>query len=1039
MNRSTRILQQCVIETLEHRRLLSDSPWTTAGPVPLTNDPFSKVVNPGGRPIALLMQADDITEARAGTYAFKVSYRDDIAVRGSTIDDNDVIVTGPNGYSRRALLISVDQSGDGPERVARYKISSPGADWDRTDNGRYSVQMRPSQVYDVPGQSVASGQFGEFDVQIGDPTPPPAPPTPPPPPPPPPGGGPDPRLLGLDVRDFGAVPNDNIDDTSAIQAAIDSLPRSSGVPTGAAPAGGIVLLPAGVFDINRSIRLHSGVTLRGSGVNTVIHDTSTDRNHAAILLYSPFAHRFNVGATVEDLSIYTRWAGGIWADPNMGGDVVDLRLANLRMSTMGSAIDLRQRSLYHSDIDNVEVYNPGSTALRFGRYDGFGGADVRVRDFRVTGVARSGFRAEQGMVQLIGHSLVQGLNLDYTGANVVPLYVSDLLFNTSAIGPTMYDVRINVPAANCPGGVAALFENVARVDIDYISGIGADHKIKLINAHDVQIGYLNTDGTTNVLPFMVLRDSRSHLRVNNESAGLLQFPQRQQPPAPHVPVPAPTNVIDARNFGVVPDDGRDDTAAIQAAIDSLPRGSGIPGSGGAVGGIVQLPLGDLITSAPIKLPSGVWLRGHNNGTVIRNSTSPAGRGVIELTSPYSHRSNVGAAIDSLGLWSTAASAIIADSTVVAGELRDLRIVGVHIFVGGAGVDLRNVKVNYANIDRVIINDTGSNAAIWVGRPDNSSVGNIVRGVRVTGRIRNSFVPTDKGLFTFMGDTTMEGGSIGDPATVAPIMAFYASGKININGLWLEYPRHSSNIGFLLDNAQGSIDWLAHIDPWDKLHVINDSDIRLNSLNIDGAYALLRDTISVDATSKLTLGTVNGAYDSGMLDHPRVIVKGFYNSAARNFVETADATNGTNLLADPNMTSISDYVDGDVDWKILWADGYQGRKGTYTVETLAGGVKRLRVDLAQSGYFSIRVRLNVPDSAAGRHGFGRWRIDGPAQAFVWNYANAAQYPTRAMGSLTAARTPMHLTPGDQLWINLGSVNNPVPAGTYTFWKFGVVAG
>ena len=34
----------------------------------------------------------------------------------------------------------------------------------------------------------------------------------------------------------------------------------------------------------------------------------------------------------------------------------------------------------------------------------------------------------------------------------------------------------------------------------------------------------------------------------------------------------PANTIDVRNFGAKPDDGQDDTSAIQAALDSLQPG-----------------------------------------------------------------------------------------------------------------------------------------------------------------------------------------------------------------------------------------------------------------------------------------------------------------------------------------------------------------------------------------------------------------------------------------------------------------------------------
>jgi hypothetical protein len=62
----------------------------------------------------------------------------------------------------------------------------------------------------------------------------------------------------VNVTDFGARPNDGGDDRGAFQAAID-----------AARPGDIVNIPAGTFDLNGSLRVHSGITIKGqSGGNS---------------------------------------------------------------------------------------------------------------------------------------------------------------------------------------------------------------------------------------------------------------------------------------------------------------------------------------------------------------------------------------------------------------------------------------------------------------------------------------------------------------------------------------------------------------------------------------------------------------------------------------------------------------------------------------------------------------------------------------------------------------------------------------------------
>lgn len=1018
---ASQVVRQCIVEILERRQLLSHAPAPYpgfVGPLPMRSDPLTQTVAPGSGPMAELA-ANPMLAAGTGSYTFMITYRASGTVQVSSIDSFDIYVHGPNGYVRRALLVSVDANGNGPVRTARYKVGPPNGAWGHVDNGLYRVVLQEDQVFDNHGNPAPGGIVGEFLVNIpGGSNPPPAP-----------------ILFGVDVRSFGAFPNDGIDDTDAIQAAINSLPVSDGVPAGHTPAGGILLFPEGVFDITRALRLPSSVTLRGAGPNTVIHHVGANRNEPAIQLYSPFVHRNNVGATVENLSIYTRWSGGIWIDPAMNGKLIDLRLANLRISALGPAIDLRSEVTYHSEIDNVEVYNPGSTALYLGRFDGVG-ANLLVRNFSVTGTARSGFRAEEGLVIITSDVLVQGLKIS-ARTPALPLYMTNADFVGGSKGVTLYDVAIDVPTASLPGGLVAHFRDMARVDIDLFSGVGLGRRLVMTNAHDVQIRYMRSDGSSNVLSHITSKDSGSYLRVGNAANGRLNYPPRANQQSGHVRTPMPTLVIDATAFGVNGDDELDDTVALQRAIDSLPKGNGLPEGPQAVGGIVQLPSGTIRTNAPIKLPSGVWLRGHNNATIIRNSSANWSEAVIELTSPYPHRSNVGAGLDSVGIYSWRAAGVKADFTLT-GELRDFHMSGVNLNTGRTAIDLRDVQVNYGNFEHILVANPGS-GAIWLGRSDNSSVGNVVRNLRTARDPRPDF-QTDLAMFVFFGDTRIEGGSledVWDQFSTAPLPGMYFSGSGRIEGMFSEWASHPSQVGFVFDNATGvEIDRLHHITPWRRIDVRNGSNVLMRSLSIDGVTSELRDNISVDGSSRFTLNTVYSQFDSGMLDHPRVIVKGNYNKRAERFIETAVATSG-NLLADPNMNSVTDVYSNPKDWTIVWADGWSGKLGTFTVETV-GGVRRLRIDVPNPTYFHIRIRVNVPMSAVGKDAIATWRLEGPLQPLVYKKNNVAQYAARVMKSMTAIHAPTPLAAGEEIWINVGGFSNWAPAGTYYISRVGIVA-
>ena len=120
------------------------------------------------------------------------------------------------------------------------------------------------------------------------------------------------------------------------------------------------------------------------------------------------------------------------------------------------------------------------------------------------------------------------------------------------------------------------------------------------------------------------------------------------------------------------------------------------------------------------------------------------------------------------------------------------------------------------------------------------------------------------------------------------------------------------------------------------------------------------------------------------------------------------------------------------WQIWWGNGYQGRLGDFSVETV-NGVKRLRIDVPNTINVGIKVKLNVAGGAIGKTGVGRWRIDGPTQAFVYSKAYGFDYQARVMNSMTAARTFTPLAAGDEIWIILSNAR-----GTYYLSEFGMVA-
>ncbi len=122
----------------------------------------SSVIPPGAT-----LQITDITQSGVGAKQFTVIYSDNVAIDVASLDGNDIVVTGTNGYSRAAQLVSVNVASNGTPRVATYSVTPPsGAFWMESDGGTYSVWMQTNQVRDTEGGAVPAGRLGQFNVNV---------------------------------------------------------------------------------------------------------------------------------------------------------------------------------------------------------------------------------------------------------------------------------------------------------------------------------------------------------------------------------------------------------------------------------------------------------------------------------------------------------------------------------------------------------------------------------------------------------------------------------------------------------------------------------------------------------------------------------------------------------------------------------------------------------------------------------------------------------------------------------------------------------
>src|SRR4029078_1599744 len=82
------------------------------------------------------------------TYDFVVTYQDTRGLSTASLDNADILVTGPGGFSQAAQFQSFTQSSRSSLTYAKYRITPPGGSWEYHDNGTYTVSVVASQVKD---------------------------------------------------------------------------------------------------------------------------------------------------------------------------------------------------------------------------------------------------------------------------------------------------------------------------------------------------------------------------------------------------------------------------------------------------------------------------------------------------------------------------------------------------------------------------------------------------------------------------------------------------------------------------------------------------------------------------------------------------------------------------------------------------------------------------------------------------------------------------------------------------------------------------
>lgn len=376
----------------------------------------------------------------------------------------------------------------------------------------------------------------------------------------------------LNVLSFGAVPNDGLDDTEAIQAALDF----------AANDNRIVYLPEGIFlvsdrldwpDGDSGATAHKRTILQGqsqAGSIIQLQDNApgyqdSDDPKAVIWTGTAPAQRFR--NAIRDLTVNTGsgnpGAVGVQFIANNQGGIWNV---GIESGDGQGAIGLDMS--YTDEIGPLYVDNLRVSGFDYGITTHWQTASITFENVFLENQNVLGWENDGQTV------FVRNLN----SVNTVPV-----LKNVQDSPSTVMLVDANLVNPGTPSDQAAILNEKTM----FLRNVQTSGYSMSVNHEDKGRG--NEPGVTDPYITEWLSHGEASLSLFDGSTTSLNLLPQATPDAPWDPL---ENWVSPVAFGGVPDDGQDDTAAIQAAIDS-----------GAT--TVYLPNGDWDINGTLSLRSNI--------------------------------------------------------------------------------------------------------------------------------------------------------------------------------------------------------------------------------------------------------------------------------------------------------------------------------------------------------------------------------------------------------------------------------------------------
>ncbi|MFL5331531.1 MAG: beta strand repeat-containing protein [Gemmataceae bacterium] len=112
----------------------------------------------------------NVNAGNVSTYTFTVTFNDPDNIDVSTLNGDEIRVTGPNGFDSLASLSSFLPPINSPSVTATYTFTPPGGTWNAADNGNYTFTFEPGSLDNGLGFGNTQQNLGTINVTMNAPT-----------------------------------------------------------------------------------------------------------------------------------------------------------------------------------------------------------------------------------------------------------------------------------------------------------------------------------------------------------------------------------------------------------------------------------------------------------------------------------------------------------------------------------------------------------------------------------------------------------------------------------------------------------------------------------------------------------------------------------------------------------------------------------------------------------------------------------------------------------------------------------------------------